>query len=219
MFDITQIITTLVLIAFPLFMAIIFHEVAHGYTAYRLGDPTAKNAGRLTLNPLRHVDPLGTIIFPLMLVLIKSPFLFGWAKPVPFNPAYFENPRKGIFWVALAGPATNFALAAGFFLLFKFLTMFQPSSATAVGETVLTPVMLICFYGILVNIILGLFNLFPIPPLDGSKVLATFLPGRLASQYMKLEKYGFLIIILLIFTGVIGWIFSHVFNSVYQLVM
>ena len=210
MFDITQIITTLTLIALPLFMGIILHEVAHGYTAYRFGDPTAKNAGRLSLNPMRHADPMGTVFLPLMLVLMKSPFLFGWAKPVPFNPSYFEDPRKGIFWVSLAGPAANFALAFGFYLLFTFLTIIQPAMAGGYADTIITTVSLICVYGILVNIILGVFNLFPIPPLDGSKILATFLPGKIASQYMQLEKYGFIIIIMLLIMGVFGWVFGYV---------
>lgn len=206
MFDITQIITTLTLVALPLLMGIILHEVAHGYTAYRFGDPTAKNAGRLTLNPVKHVDPLGSVVLPLMLVLLKSPFIFGWAKPVPFNPSYFDNPRKGIFWVALAGPSANFALAGFFYIL---LAMLQPLPGDILA--------LFLLYGILINVILGMFNLFPIPPLDGSKVLAVLLPGRLAGQYMRLEKYGFIIIILLIFTGAFGWVFRHVIALVQYL--
>ncbi len=212
MFDITQIITELALVAVPLLMGITFHEVAHGYTAYRFGDPTAKNAGRLTLNPIKHLDPLGTLV----LVVTR---MIGWAKPVPINPAYFEDPRKGIFWVSLAGPAANFCLAAGFYVLFYVLLMFQSMFAGGSLEPLLGTALAICFYGILLNIILGIFNLIPIPPLDGSKILATFMPGSMAGQYMQLEKYGFLIIILLVFLGVFQGLFGFVINLVYSLVL
>ncbi len=201
MIDITHILATIIIIAVPLFMGVILHEVSHGYVAYRLGDPTAKKAGRLSLNPVKHVDPLGTIIFPGMLILLKSPFLFGWAKPVPINPSYFQDPRKGIFWVSLAGPAANFTLAAVFYMLF---VMLQPSLSGALGTFL--------WFGIFINIVLGVFNLLPVPPLDGSKILATYLPGRLAAQFMSLEKYGFIILILLILMGFLGWIFGYVRN-------
>ncbi|MCA1743770.1 MAG: site-2 protease family protein [Desulfonatronovibrio sp.] len=212
MFDITQIIQELALVAIPLIMGVTFHEVAHGYVAYRFGDPTAKNAGRLTLNPLKHLDPMGTMV----LVVTR---MIGWAKPVPINPAYFENPRQGIFWVSVAGPVANFGLAAGFYLLFNFFSMFQTSSGTGYAEAFIGPAMLISFYGIIINVILGIFNLFPIPPLDGSKMLASFLPGKMAGQYMSLEKYGFIILILLIFLGVFRNIFGYVINFVYQVVL
>jgi Zn-dependent protease len=199
MFDITQILTTVFIVAVPLFAGIILHEVSHGYAAFRFGDPTARNAGRLSLNPVRHVDPMGTLILPALLLLMKSPFLFGWAKPVPINPAYFEDPRKGIFWVSLAGPAANFALATAFYMSFL---VFKPSLDTLLGVFI--------WYGVFINLVLGVLNLLPIPPLDGSKILATFLPGRLAGQFMQLERYGFIILILLIFMGALGWIFGHV---------
>lgn len=199
MIDITQILATILIIAVPLFMGIIFHEVSHGYVAYRLGDPTARNAGRLSLNPVRHIDPLGTVIFPGILILLKSPFLFGWAKPVPINPSYFEEPRKGIFLVSLAGPVSNFVLAAACYLLF---IMLQPAQGGAVFTFI--------WFGIYINILLGVFNLFPVPPLDGSKLIAVFLPGRLAGQYMQMEKYGFIILILLIISGLMGWLFTYI---------
>lgn len=212
MFDITQIIRELAIVAIPLLAGITFHEVAHGYVAYRFGDPTAKNAGRLTLNPLKHLDPVGTLV----LVVTR---MIGWAKPVPINPAYFENPRKGIFWVSLAGPAANFALAMVFYLLFNFFMFMQTVMTGGYADSVLGPAILICFYGIIINIILGIFNLFPIPPLDGSKMLATFLPGRLAGQYMSLEKFGFIILILLIFLGVFRTLFVNVIDFVYRVVL
>ncbi len=212
MFDIGQILSELALVAIPLLMGITFHEVAHGYTAYRFGDPTAKNAGRLTLNPIKHLDPLGTIV----LVVTR---MIGWAKPVPINPAYFQDPQKGIFWVSLAGPAANFALAVGFYVLFNVMLFLQSVFATGGAADLLEIATAICFYGIILNIILGIFNLFPIPPLDGGKIVATFLPGHMARQYMQLEKYGFLIIIGLIFLGVFQGIFGYVINIVYRLVL
>ncbi|WP_028575614.1 site-2 protease family protein [Desulfonatronovibrio hydrogenovorans] len=212
MFDIAQMIRELAIVAIPLLMGITFHEVAHGYVAYRFGDPTAKNAGRLTLNPLKHLDPMGTLV----LVLTR---MIGWAKPVPINPSYFEDPRKGIFWVSLAGPLANFGLAVFFYILFNLVLALQPVFSTGPAAAVLEPAMLICFYGIIVNIILGIFNLFPIPPLDGSKILATFLPGPVAGKFMQLEKYGFIILILLIFLGVFGHIFGYVLNFVYKFVL
>lgn len=212
MFDFGQIIQELALVAVPLLLGITCHEVAHGYMAYRFGDPTAKNAGRLTLNPLKHLDPMGTLV----LVLTR---MIGWAKPVPINPAYFQNPRQGIFWVSLAGPLANFSLAVGFYLIFNILSAIQPSIAGGYADSLISPAILISFYGIIINIILGIFNLFPIPPLDGSKMLAVLLPGRLAGQYMRVEKYGFIILILLILTGTLSKIFSRVINFVYQVVM
>lgn len=216
MFDISYLVNQVIPMVIPLLLGVTLHEVAHGYTAYRFGDPTARNAGRLSLNPVRHADPFGTVLLPLLLILMKSPFLFGWAKPVPFNPSYFQDTRKGIFWVALAGPTANFALAVAFFLLLQALAIMQPVLDPG-NSGYLQPVMVVAYFGIFINIILGIFNLFPIPPLDGSKVLATFLPGRMAGQYMQLEKYGFIIIILLLFLGVFQTVFGHVINFVNSL--
>ncbi len=216
MFDITYLINQVIPMVIPLLLGVTLHEVAHGYTAYRFGDPTARNAGRLSMNPVRHADPFGTVLLPLLLILMKSPFLFGWAKPVPFNPSYFQDVRKGIFWVSLAGPTANFALAVAFFLLLQALAIMQPVLDGG-GSGFLQPVMVIAYYGIFINIILGIFNLFPIPPLDGSKVLATFLPGRMAGQYMQLEKYGFIIIILLLFLGVFQTVFGYAITFVNSL--
>ena len=216
MFDISYLVNQVIPMVIPLLLGVTLHEVAHGYTAYRFGDPTARNAGRLSLNPVRHADPFGTVILPLLLILMKSPFLFGWAKPVPFNPSYFQDARKGIFWVALAGPTANFGLALAFYLLLQFLVVMQPV-LDAGNSGYLQPVIMVAYFGIFINIILGIFNLFPIPPLDGSKVLATFLPGRMAGQYMQLEKYGFIIIILLLFLGVFQAVFGYVINFVNSL--
>ena len=171
----------------PAFLiALVVHESAHGFTALKLGDTTAKRMGRLTLNPLAHIDPFGTIILPLLLILTNAPIVFGWAKPVPVNFHNLQNPKKGILWVGLAGPAANFLTAA----IIYFLLLFVPPAYS----------LLIYFFTsvILINIVLGAFNLIPIPPLDGSRILMGLLPLRLARAYGRLEPYGMFILIVLI---------------------
>lgn len=164
--------------------------MSHGFVARLLGDPTAKEAGRLTLNPLKHVDPVGTVIVPVLLVLFQSKLLFGWAKPVPFDPAYFRNQRLGIFTVALAGPATNVALAAIFALAFR----------TYGSETALSPYLV---YGVAINLLLALFNLLPVPPLDGSKAVAMLLPPPVRRTYLSLGRWGIFALLALSYTGVV----------------
>jgi len=184
-----ELIIKLVVLVF----SIIFHEVAHGYAAYRLGDPTAKAANRLTLNPLAHIDPMGSILLPLMLVLTHSPVLFGWAKPVPFNPGYFRNVKRGVMIVGAAGPAANLALAAVAAVVFRLLT---PSGV--VGFFLVN----VC----VINVILAVFNLIPIPPLDGSRIAIGVMPATLAQSYRKLERYGFLIIFGLLWLGALDYV-------------
>lgn len=177
----------------PIFMmAVVIHEVSHGWVALYLGDPTARLAGRLTLNPLKHIDPMGTVVLPLLLIFLKSPFVFGWAKPVPVNPMLLRRPRRDMIWVGMAGPAANFFLAsvAAFFLHFL-----KPFLAPVVVALV--------FYGILINLVLGVFNLLPIPPLDGSRVLAGILPLSWARRVWGLERWGIWILLALLTTGVI----------------
>lgn len=188
--------------AVPVLIAITCHEAAHGFAAWRLGDPTAKLAGRLTFNPIRHVDPMGTIAFPLLLVLLKSPFIFGWAKPVPVDPRYFHDPVRGMMLVSMAGPGTNFALAVVFAALFHGL-LWLAQMLGGVGLSVIEPLALMARYGVFINLILGLFNLFPIPPLDGAKILAGFLPAQGARWIYDFERYGFIVVILLLMTGVL----------------
>ncbi len=190
-------ITQLIILAPPLLFALTFHEFAHGYVAYRLGDPTAKDAGRLTLNPLKHLDPLGTIAF----FFIK----FGWAKPVPVNPNYFRNPRKDMLWVALAGPITNLALAVMSAILTRGIWMLAsalPYSATA--EAILVPLNSMLIASVWINLVLCIFNFLPIPPLDGSRILMGLLPNHLALSYMRIERFGFIILIVLAFSGVLS---------------
>ena len=167
-----------------LVFSIILHEVAHGYAAFKMGDPTAAFSNRLTLNPIAHIDLFGSIILPLCLFLSPSPFLLGWAKPVPINPYNFRNYKRGMMLTALAGPATNFLLALIAYGLFFGVSFFD------------TPIVLLRFLSIFfkTNIVLGVFNLIPIPPLDGSRVLYGLLPGRWAEEYMRLEPYGIFII-------------------------
>jgi len=190
-------ITDLIILAPPLLLALTFHEFAHGYIAYRLGDPTAHNAGRLTLNPLSHLDPLGTIAF----FFIK----FGWAKPVPVNPAYFRNPKKDMLWVALAGPLTNLALAVISAILTKAVWFFAahlPYSTAA--KAILVPVNGMLVASVWINLVLCIFNFLPIPPLDGSRILTGLLPNKMAISYLQLERYGFIIILILAFSGILS---------------
>lgn len=167
--------------------SIVLHEVAHGYAAYRLGDPTAMMSNRITLNPLAHVDLVGSILVPLFLLLSPAPFVFGWAKPVPFNPYYFRDPKKGIMIVGAAGPAANFALAVVCGLLFRLV-------APLGGEATSLLLASCC----LTNLGLGLFNLIPVPPLDGSRVMYGLLRGEWLEKYMRIERYGIIVVLILV---------------------
>ena len=192
-----QFITELILLAPPLLLALTLHEFSHGYIAYRLGDPTAKSLGRLTLNPLKHLDPLGTIAF----FFIK----FGWAKPVPVNPTFFRNPKKDMIWVALAGPVTNLMLAILSAILAKGLWLFAaqlPYSTPA--EAILVPLNGMLIASVWINLVLCIFNFLPIPPLDGSRILMGVLPNKMAASYIQFERYGFVVILVLAFTGVLS---------------
>ena len=174
--------------------SIILHEVAHGYAAYRLGDPTAKQSNRLTLNPLAHIDPIGSVVLPLILLMTHSPVLFGWAKPVPFNPYYFRDPKKGVMIVGAAGPLANFGLA----LASGLLSQIVPVQAEVIRWFLA--------YFCVTNVILGVFNLIPIPPLDGSRVVYGLLSERWLRSYMQLERYGFIILFVLLWGGALDWV-------------
>ncbi|MDQ7032658.1 MAG: site-2 protease family protein [Desulfonauticus sp.] len=196
----------------PLMLGIILHEVGHGYVAYLLGDPTAKQAGRLTLNPIKHLDPLGLAV---LLITRK----IGWAKPVPINPAYFKDLKKGLFWVSAAGPAVNFALALIFWLIFKLVPLIMTSSPSFVQIYILYPIYLISSAGVIVNIILGVFNLIPFPPLDGSKMLLYFLPNSWIKKYLELEKFGLVILLVLIFLGYLDHFLTYLLNFIYKYIL
>lgn len=192
--------------ALPVLAAIVFHEVAHGWVAFRLGDPTAARMGRLTLNPISHIDLFGTIILPLLLITIRAPFLFGYAKPVPVNFYNLNNPKRDMIWVALAGPMTNVLLALGSVLVLKLLLSldFSPHDAfSSLLLAVLTPLKIMAGNSVVINVVLAVFNAFPIPPLDGGRVLVGLLPEPHSSTVARVEPYGFLIILLLLMSHVL----------------
>jgi len=184
-----------------LIFSIVIHEVAHGSVAYYLGDPTAKYAGRLTLNPLKHLDPIGSVIVPLFLILLNSGIVFGWAKPVPVNPRNFKDQKYGSLKVSLAGPMANLAIALIFGLVLRFISL--PLSLSAMFA-----------YIVLINILLAVFNLIPIPPLDGSHILFTFLPYSAQKLKFFLRQFGMVIIIFVILFGfpyisfAVSWLFT-----------
>lgn len=205
--DIPSIIRQLALSALPVLIAITFHEVSHGFIANKLGDPTAKMLGRLTLNPLAHIDLFGTILMPLMLlVFTNGQFVFGYAKPVPINPMNFKNPRRDMAISAAGGPVTNILLALVSILILKFILL--PSAAffpDDLSEKALMPAGMMLRASVIVNVVLASFNLIPIPPLDGGRVLVGFLPHRQAMSFSRIEPYGFLIVIVLIATGIANY--------------
>ena len=192
----TSFVTEILLLAPPLLFALTIHELAHGLVAASLGDPTARLAGRLTLNPLKHLDPLGTLAF----FLIK----FGWAKPVPVNPAYFRRPRQDMLWVALAGPLSNLLLALVSALLIKLLQPLLQASPGAMTQAILLPLAAMLVASVWINLVLVVFNFLPVPPLDGGRILAGLLPEGMARGLRRVEPYGFVLVLLLSFTGVIS---------------
>ncbi len=171
----------------PVLLAITLHEAAHGYVALKLGDDTALSAGRVTFNPLKHIDRFGTILLPALLLLVKSPFLFGYAKPVPVNFARLNNPRRDMIWVAAAGPATNLILATASALLLHLIVLFPPPAAAWIGENLRN--------SLVINVVLAVFNMLPLPPLDGGRVAVGLLPDMLAFRLARLERWGLFIII------------------------
>jgi Zn-dependent protease len=186
--------------------AIVLHEVAHGWVANRLGDPTARDLGRLTLNPISHIDLVGTILMPLMLfILTDGRMLFGYAKPVPINPYNFRDPKKGMALSSLAGPGVNIAMALSFSLILRLILMPLDSTVPEpYWSWLATPLSYMFIYGIYINVILAVLNMIPIPPLDGSRVVYWLLPNRMAVTYYQLERFGIIILMLLMFSGLLG---------------
>lgn len=187
------------IIILPLLFAITLHEVAHGYVAWLCGDYTAKLSGRLTLNPLKHVDPVGTVLIPLVLIALRTGVIFGWAKPVPVDARNLHHPRRDMALVAAAGPLSNLLMAILWGLIAKLGLAAMSGGNTAIG----VPVYAMGLAGIEINIFLGVLNLIPIPPLDGSRVLSAILPPRLAYQFNQLEPYGFYILLALLYFQVL----------------
>lgn len=198
--DLNQIVIMIV----PLLFAVTIHEVAHGYVAYKMGDNTAMLAGRLSLNPIKHLDFFGSFFLPLLLKLTGSTIIFGYAKPVPVNFSNFRNYRKSTIYVSSAGVLANFALAIISGLLFQILTHFQPLWHASFLKPFVLDLYQMLGYSVLINLVLAVFNLIPIPPLDGSKILAMLLPVSLRLQYARMERFGMIIIILLLLTGSLG---------------
>lgn len=207
-----NLVQKIVVWALPILFAITVHEVAHGWVARRLGDPTAFMMGRLTLNPLRHIDPVGTVLVPLIFLLLPGNFIFGWAKPVPVTWENLRKPKRDMALVALAGPTSNLLMAIGWGLAAKLGYLLAGQFPFA-G----LPMIYMGSAGILINVILMVLNLLPLPPLDGGRVVAGILPGPLAYKYSRIEPYGFVILLLLLFTGLLGSLLWPVVQGIMQL--
>lgn len=184
----------------PVLLAVSLHEAAHAWMADKKGDPTSRLMGRLTFNPFKHIDPIGTILVPTLMIVFTG-FAFGWAKPVPVDARNLKNPKKDMMWVAMAGPASNFIMAILWAVFLNISVMLVDSSSTLSSFFLLMPVA-----GITINVILGVLNLLPIPPLDGGRIMAGLLSPRASLQYSKIEPYGFFIIIALMLTGLLSYI-------------
>jgi len=205
MSQMNEIISQISLLIVPVLLSITVHEVCHGYAAYLFGDPTAKDAGRLTLNPIKHIDPIG------LLVLFVTR-MFGWAKPVPVDPRYFKRPRQDMVWVSLAGPASNLMLAVATSLVLKVLGPY-------VSGTFFYPLVIMGQMMVMINVGLAIFNLIPIHPLDGSHIMEGLLPLKMAYSYSKLQPYGFIILLLLIFTRIVDIVIAPVINAIVSLLL
>ncbi|WP_332671767.1 site-2 protease family protein [Aromatoleum sp.] len=197
-----SLISTIAIWALPVLLAITLHEAAHGYVARHFGDPTAHQAGRITLNPFKHIDPVGTILVPGAILTLSTLFggagvLFGWAKPVPVDFGRLRNPKADMLWVAAAGPFMNLLMAVAWGVLFKI-------AASNPGGAYTIPMMKMADAGMQINAVLMLLNLLPIPPLDGGRIAVSLLPHRLAWKFARLEPYGFPILLVLLFTGILG---------------
>lgn len=193
----------IMLFAIPVIFAITLHEAAHGYVAKYFGDLTAYAQGRVSLNPLRHIDPIGTILVPLIFLLLPGNFLFGWAKPVPVNFNALRDPKKDMLWVAAAGPGANLLMVIIWALVLKFSSVDGEQGALQV----------MAFAGIMINLVLMFLNLLPILPLDGGRVASSLLPEPVAQSYAKSEPYGIVVVILLLVTGILGQILTPLIES------
>lgn len=198
-------IQTIVIYALPVIFAITLHEAAHGYVAKHFGDTTAYVLGRVSLNPIRHIDPIGTIVVPIVTLLLGG-ILFGWAKPVPVNFGQLRRPKQDMLWVAIAGPAANLAMAIFWGLIIKLGTLMPETYYTL-------PMVRMGQAGVMINVVLMVLNLLPLPPLDGGRVLTGLIPPRMAAQIDRIEPFGFVIIIALLVTGVLNIIVAPPINA------
>jgi len=219
--DKLNIIQKIVIMAPPLVFAIVLHEVAHGWVANRLGDHTARDRGRLTLNPVSHVDLFGTIIMPILLYLsTHGKFVFGYAKPVPINPFNFKDPKKGMAFSSLAGPGVNLIMALSFaFFLRVVLPNVEGFIPRSEWESIGLPIILMLGYGVLINVGLALLNLIPVPPLDGSRIVYWLLPDTMASAYYRLERFGMLIILALFAFNILGYLIWPIMQPVLDILL
>ncbi len=190
-----------IIIIIPLLIAVTAHEYAHGYAAFKLGDTTAKDAGRLSINPVRHLDMVGSFILPLILKLSGAPILFGYAKPVPVNFSNLRNFKSGTLWVASAGVITNFILALVSAGAFQILLSAQPLWQNMVIQPVMMIFLKLFAYSVMINLVLAIFNLIPIPPLDGGRIMTVLLPTHMQQKFRRIEPFGFLILIMLLLTN------------------
>jgi Zn-dependent protease len=196
-----EIIRQIAVWALPVLFAVVLHEVAHGWVANRLGDPTAARMGRLTLNPIAHIDLFGSILIPLLLIISNAPFLFGYAKPVPVNFGNLRHPKRDMIWVAAAGPITNLLLALGAIVFLKALVpLFGASGQASSFVDFVAPVALMARNAVIINVVLAVFNAVPLPPLDGGRVLVGLLPEPHSSALARIEPFGFLILLVLLMT-------------------
>ncbi|MDR2825967.1 MAG: site-2 protease family protein [Deltaproteobacteria bacterium] len=205
--NLSQAINLIAICFIPILLGAVLHELAHGWVAYKMGDSTARQLGRLTLNPLAHLDFMGSIIFIVTAVtssVVGNGFIFGWAKPVPINPRFFRDFKKGMILVSLAGAAANLLLAVCFALLARIALFFATGEHALLSLLNNTFILNMCVAGVFINLNLAFLNLLPIPPLDGSRVVASLLPPSLASAYFRLGKFGLLIILILLATGFLG---------------
>lgn len=212
-------INQIVVMIVPLLFGVTIHEVAHGYVAYKMGDNTAMLAGRLSLNPVRHLDPVGSLILPLILKLTGSPVIFGYAKPVPVNFANFRDYRKGTICVSLAGVVANFILAVLSGILFQILAHFQWVWHASIFRPFIMDLYYMLGYSVVINSVLAVFNMIPIPPLDGSKLLAILLPVNLRIQYVRMERYGLIIIIFLLLTNSLNRVISFFIEPMFNILL
>ncbi|MBI3069204.1 MAG: site-2 protease family protein [Betaproteobacteria bacterium] len=211
-----NLIQAIAIYALPVVFAITLHEAAHGYVAKHFGDLTAYAEGRVSLNPLRHIDPVGTVLVPLVLLMLTKLFtgggiLFGWAKPVPVNFGNLRHPKRDMLWVAAAGPLSNFAMALVWASLLKL-------GLAAPGNYFAPPLALMGAAGVFVNVIFMVLNLLPLPPLDGGRIVVSLLPYRMAYQFSRIEPYGFLILLMLLFSGLLGVVMWPMIGAVMSLI-